>query len=133
MSDDLNNKIKQIADLLGQDNMPDNVKGLISLLANSASGESSSPKEVSKSSGENTKNSDDIRQASNDLAQNMDMIRKATSLMSRMNSVSDPRINLLQAIKPFLNNRRQTKLNNCVNILRMSSLVRLIDDNEKGS
>ena len=33
MSDDLNKKVQQIAQLLGHDNVPDNVKELISLLS----------------------------------------------------------------------------------------------------
>jgi len=125
MSDDLNKKIKQVAEALGQEDMPDNIKGLISLLASSMSNEDSSPKEGSKSSGES-------RESRNDMAENMEMMRKITGIMSRMNSVNDPRINLLHAIKPFLGSKRQSKLNNCVNLLRMSSIVRLIDENEKG-
>lgn len=124
MSEDLNKKIKQIADALGQENIPDNVKGLLSLFANSISDEKSSSKEDNSSS-------DEGKESKNELAENVDMIRKVTDVMSKLNSINDPRINLLQAIKPFLNNRRQSKLNNCVNILRMSSLVKLIEENEK--
>jgi len=126
MSDDLDKKIKQIADVLGQGDMPDNLKGLLSVLADSMSGEKPSQK------GEADKQKD-RGESKNELAENMDMIRKVTTIMNKMSSVNDPRINLLQAIKPFLNSRRQGKLNNCVNILRMSSMVKLLDEGEKGS
>jgi hypothetical protein len=126
MSDEMNNKIKQIAKALGQEDMSDNLVNLISAFANSVSNESSSSKE------ENSRQASS-NEINTDLADNIDMVRKFTNIMSRINSINDPRINLLHAIKPFLNSRRQSKLNNCVNILRMSSAIRLIDESEKGS
>jgi len=126
MSEDLNKTIKQIADALGQDGMPDNMKGLLSLLSNSIS-TGSSPSE------EQNTEQEDKKDQKNALTENMDMMRTVSKIMSRLNSVNDPRINLLHAVKPFLSNKRQSKLNNCVNILRMSSLVKLIDEGEKGS
>jgi len=126
MDDDMNKKIKQIASALGQENVPDNLVNLISAFANSISNENSSSKE------ENSRQASD-NGVDRELADNMDMVRKFTDILSRMNSINDPRINLLYAIKPFLNSRRQSKLKNCVNILRMSSALRLMDESEKGS
>ena len=126
MSDDLGKKIKQITDLLGQDNMPDNIKGLLSLLANSGN-----QKET-----EQTKSSEMIpvkeeRSSKNEFEDNLEMIRKVKNVMDRLNTKDDPRINLLNAIKPFLNNTRQKKLNNCVKILHMHNLTKYVDEHDK--
>lgn len=127
MSEDLNKTIKQITDMLSQENLPDNVKGLLSLFANSGGNEGSSPK-VSDS-----RPAAEEKVERNELDENIDMMRKVKKVMDKMSSSSDPRINLLSALRPFLNSRRQKKLNNCVNLLRMSSLTRLFENDEKGS
>lgn len=127
MSEDLNKKIKQITDILGQDNMPENIKGLLSLLAGTGTGADSPP---------NVSNSGELKEEKpvrSELEDNIDMLRKAKVMMDRLNTVNDPRVNLLVAIKPFLCNRRQKKLSGCLNILRMSSLARFMDDTEKGA
>lgn len=129
MSEDLNKKIKQITDILGQDNMPENIKGLLTLLAGSQTGPGSDPPPNSGSSGELTQE----KPVRSELEDNIDMLRKAKSIMDRLNNDNDPRINLLIAIKPFLSNRRQKKLSGCLNMLRMSNLARFMDDNEKGA
>lgn len=126
MSDDMNKKIKQITDLLGQEKLPDNLMGLLSLLASSGGKEEAPPKApeppVMK----------EERQERSELEDNMEMFRKVKKVMDKLGNPNDPRINLLFAIKPFLNNRRQKKLSNCINILRMSSLARFVEDQDKG-
>ena len=126
MSEDLNKKVKQIADMLSQENLPDNLKSLLSLLAGSGGGEESSPKTK-----EPLQAKEEGLERSN-LEDNIDMMRKIKKIMDRLNSSNDPRINLLSALKPFLNSRRQKKLNSCINMLRMSRLAKLFEDYEKG-
>ncbi|MCX8129045.1 MAG: hypothetical protein N3I35_02970 [Clostridia bacterium] len=127
MSDDLNKKLKQITDILGQDNMPDNVKGLLSLLTNPNNKEESvSPKVTEPPSPREEKSE------RSELDENMEMIRKVRKVMDKLNINNDPRVNLLTAIKPFLNSKRQKKLGNCIKMLQMSSLTKLVDDQDKG-
>ena len=126
MSEDLNKKVKQIADMLSQENLPNNLKSLLSLLAGSGGGEESSPKTK-----ESLPAKEEGLERSN-LEDNIDMMRKIKKIMDRLNSSNDPRINLLSALKPFLNSRRQKKLNSCINMLRMSRLAKLFEDYEKG-
>ena len=120
MSDDLNKKIKQITDILGQENLPDNVKGLLSLLAGSGG----------KSENNNTEAvvQKEERTDKTELEDNIDMLRRIKKVMDRVNSHNDPRVNLLNAIKPFLNSKRQKSLNNCVKLLRVSGLTKYFDD-----
>lgn len=125
MSDELNNKIKQLADMLGQDSMPDNIKGLLSLLASSAPKEEASPRQNEipfKREDTQTKPEAD---------ENLEMVRKLKSMMDRVNPSSDPRLNLITAIKPFLNSKRQQKLSNCMMLLQMSRMSRFMDDSQK--
>lgn len=123
MSDDLNKKIKQIADILNQDTLPDNLKGLLSLLSSPGSSQESPPPE--------TPDIKEERTSKGEMDDSIDMIRKVKNVMDRMNSANDPRIGLLTAIKPFLSSRRQSKLNNCVNMIRLASVTRLMDDTNK--
>jgi len=132
MSEDLNKKIKQLADLLAQENMQDNIKGLLSLLASKNTGADTDYSSKASSSREPVESKEE-KSVRSDMEDNIDMLRKAKVIMDRLNNVNDPRINLLMAIKPFLNSRRQKKLSGCLNIIRMSNLARLMEDNEKGA
>lgn len=125
MSDDLNKKIMQIADMLGQEGMPENIKGLLSLLSSSGSSEEAPPRQndiAVKKEDKHTKS---------DFDDSFEMMRKVKGMMDRVNPSSDPRLNLITAIKPFLNSKRQQKLSNCMMLLQMSRLSRLMDNNEK--
>lgn len=124
MSDDLSNKIRQISDMLGQEKMPEGVMGLLSMLAGSGSKEETTSKatEIPVKAERIDKN--------NDADDSFEMLRKVKKIMDKTTTVNDPRISLLNSIKPFLGNKRQKKLANCINILRMSSLTRLLDDND---
>jgi hypothetical protein len=124
LSDDLNKKIKQITDILGQDNLPDNVQSLLSLLSGAVNKEEASAKPNDKV----VQKEDRIEK--NDADDNIDLIRKAKKVMDRLSNNNDPRINLLTAIKPFLNNKRQQKIGNCIKILHMTRLTSLMDEHE---
>jgi predicted unusual protein kinase regulating ubiquinone biosynthesis (AarF/ABC1/UbiB family) len=122
MSDDLNKKIKQI---LGQENIPDNVKGLLSLLTNSSPKEEPAPHNM-----ENQFSAKEERREKSDLEENLEMVRKITKVMDRVGTNNDPRINLLTAIKPFLSTSRQKKVGNAIKMISMSSVARLLDEND---
>lgn len=129
MSDDLNKKIKQVTDALGQDKLPENIVNLLALLANSSapSGKEENPPKVpdAPSPIEET-------QVRSGPVPETDMLAKVRRAMDRMGSINDPRINLLTAIKPFMSAGRQKKINNCINLLKISGLTRLLDENGKG-
>lgn len=128
MSEDLNKKLSQIADILGQEGMPDNIKGLLSLL--SSSGNSGNKEETPpKQSDAPIRREEKLLKP--DMDDSLEMIRKVKSLMDRTNTSNDPRLNLITAIKPFLNRKRQQKLGNCMMLLQMSRLSGFMDENEK--
>jgi hypothetical protein len=125
--DDLSKKIQQIAELLGQDSMPDNVKGLLSVLTGSLSGKEDSPANAAGAEQENDERSSPPAEA----ADTYEMLDRAKQLMNKMGMGNDPRINLLHAIKPFMGNKRQQKISTCIKILQMASLTKLMDFKDK--
>ncbi len=129
MSDDMGDKIKQIAEMLGQDSnsgIPDNVKGLLNMFmsSNNSKDETSSD----DNSSEKEKPSEDSSRAdTDDLA---DMARKMKKAMNMLNTNNDPRVNLLNAIKPYLNDNRQKKLQKCMKIIKIGGLTKMLDESE---
>jgi hypothetical protein len=149
MSDDLGKKIQQIAEMLGQDSVPDNVKELVALLANSLSSKEGTSDKADPSDGtvpstgtfpsgtvSSTGTASSSGEASekpsiNDLLNNPELANTARKALSKMNSGNDPRINLLHAIKPFMNNKRQKKIGTCIQLLQVAGLSRLINEQDK--
>lgn len=145
MSDDFNKKLKQITEMLGaSENMPENLSGLLSMLASSASKDQSPPPtsetETQKerapfkiNSHESLSQEKTVKEErnNNDLQENMEMLRKVKGIMDAMKNTNDPRINLLTAISPFLSNNRQKKIGNCIKMFQMAQITRLMNDSEK--
>ncbi len=128
MSDDMGDKIKQIADMLGQNsnpNIPDNVKGLLSMLMsnNNTKDDDSSEDPPKTRGGDNSSN--------NEADEFADMARKMKKAMGKINTGNDPRVTLLNAIRPYLNKNRQRKLQTCIKLMRIGSLTQLLDDSEE--
>lgn len=132
MSDDMSEKIKQIADILGQNsnpNIPDNIKGLLSMLMpNNSSNDDSKSEDISEDPPQ-TRGSDNS--SSSEADDFSDMARKMKKALGKLNSGNDPRVNLLNAIRPYLNKNRQRKLQTCIKLMRIGSLAQLLDDSEE--
>ncbi|MDP4113703.1 MAG: hypothetical protein Q8924_16445 [Bacillota bacterium] len=133
MSDDLGKKIQQIAEMLGQDTVPDNVKELVALLANSMRSKEPASETAAAPAAEVPEKADDIKEASSESnrpAENNELMKVARKALESVNTVNDPRINLLHAIKPFMNSKRQKKIGNCIQLLQVASLSRLLNEQE---
>lgn len=135
MSDDLGKKVQQIVQMLGQENVPDNLKELVTLLASSLGKKEDNigqPASSDADTVEKPANTDTVEKSSNpESAVSTEMLDTASNTLNRLNTGSDPRINLLQAIKPFMNNKRQKKIGNCIQLLQVASLSRLLNEHEK--
>jgi|BioPla2DNA2_1021312.scaffolds.fasta_scaffold01095_6 hypothetical protein len=144
MNDDFNKKLKQISEMLGgNEKASENLSSLLSLLADSngkdQSTTTSADTEVQKVKDEsNTNTIDSIPKlkvkneetSKNNFQNNAEMMRTIKTIMDTMQNMSDPRINLLTAIRPFLNNNRQKKLGNCIRLFQMTQLTKLMADTE---
>lgn len=124
MSDDLNKKIKQITDILGQEKLPDHLQNLLSILANSAQNEDPSPGRP-EGAVPNEGFSENV-----DMGEPSEKNRKPKKTPEKFISNQDPRVSLLLAIKPFLSNYRQKKVGDCLKILQLSRIANLLDENE---
>ena len=129
MSDEMGDKFKQIAEMLGQNsntNIPDNVKGLLNMfMSNSSTKEENAPEDNPQTQ---KTNDDSSRSETDDTA---DMARKMKKAMTMLNTTTnDPKVNLLNAIRPYLNKDRQRKLQTCMKIIKIGGLTKILDDSE---
>jgi hypothetical protein len=133
--DDLNIKFKQIAQMLGKDNIniPDNLGSILSMLASSAPKDQVSQKQQEHTTQFENKEIKEESSVKNSLEDNMDMMRKVSTIMDGMRNVNDPRVNLLTAISPFLNNTRQKKIGSCIKLFQMTQITRMMTDIEKNN
>jgi len=69
--------------------------------------------------------------AQNNMDDNVEMMRKIKTIMDSMRNINDPRINLLTAIRPFLNSSRQKKISNCIKLFQMTQVTRMLTEMEK--
>ena len=60
-------------------------------------------------------------------------IVKIKSIMDTLNKKNDPKSNLLYSLKPYLRKSRQAKLDQYVNILKISQVASLFSKNEEES
>ncbi|NLL06981.1 MAG: hypothetical protein GX270_14625 [Clostridiaceae bacterium] len=122
--------------MLGKENVnvPDNLGNILSMLANSSSKEQSpqKPEEQTPTQPQN-KITNENSDTKNSLDDNVEMMRKVKTIMDGMRSINDPRINLLTAISPFLNNSRQKKIGNCVKLFQMTQVTRMMTEMEKNN
>ena len=58
-------------------------------------------------------------------------IMKVKSIMETMNNKDDPKANLLYSLKPYLRKSKQEKLDQYINLLKISQVTKLFK-NEKG-
>ncbi|MHB8064412.1 MAG: hypothetical protein ACYDG2_17570, partial [Ruminiclostridium sp.] len=59
-----------------------------------------------------------------------DMSRKMKKAMNMLNAPNDPKVNLLNAIRPYLNKKRQRKLQTCMKLIKMGGLTKLFDESD---
>lgn len=135
--DDLGKKIQQIAELLGQEKMPDNVKDLLSVLSGSFSDNENSKDKAPGIAGTSNENPEtENRKSSNipfntDSSDSTELLVRAKKMMDKLGTGNDPRVNLLHAIRPFMSGKRQQKIGHCLKILQLASLTKLLDLGDK--
>jgi hypothetical protein len=58
----------------------------------------------------------------------MDAIMKIKKMYDKITSADDPRINLLLALKPYLNTKRQNKLDTAIKVVHLSKLTTIMSE-----
>lgn len=97
---------------------PDMISNLASVLKNNSSSESSAD-----SSDNNNSSSSNI---------DFETILKIKSIMETLNKKNDPRSNLLYSLKPYLRESRQKKIDQYVNLFKITEISNLFK-NETGA
>lgn len=120
MSDELDRSIKQAMEILSQ---PEKLKGMLELLGGSMGNQG-----PSQPQGEAPPNKNESSGSADALGNNMEFLSRAQDMMRVLNA-SDPRVNLLTAVTPFLSKNRQKRVNECVQFIRVSKLLPLLFGN----
>lgn len=115
MSDDLTEKIQQLKDMLNNNQLPDNLKNMMDLMS-SASQDKEKPQSTAL--------------ASNDGSNNEAMIKKIKKMMDSKKQINDPRLNLLSALKPYLGQKRQQRIDSCSKLLNFIQVSSLLNDDD---
>lgn len=123
MDAELNNKIKEIGSLFGLNELPDNMDEIVNSVLNNIGNNNS---QLDKINCEQNVNGNDNQ---NDLPGDID-ITKILELLNKyrqssMLAKNDDKIKLLYALRPFLNDKRKSKLKNCVTMLTLAKMVEI--------
>jgi vacuolar-type H+-ATPase catalytic subunit A/Vma1 len=113
MSDDLTEKIQQLKDMLNNDQLPDNLKNMMNLLSNN---------DKTQSVDNNT--------GIDNLLDNQAMIMKIKKIMDNKNQINDPRITLLNALKPYLCQKRQSRIDSCSSLLNFIQILSFLKEDD---
>ena len=143
MDNVFNDKIKEIGNMFGISEMPDNIGDIVSSLLTSSSESSAEKSEPEEQTSANAKteqscmSSPDIghtnkKTSSSDFLEDID-IAKVLKLLdkykeAKKNKEKDKKIQLLYAVEPFLNEKRKDKVNNCVKFLTFADLAKEFKD-----
>lgn len=117
---------------------PEMINNLANMLGSSNSDSSNTSNNTSSSNNSNSStntNSTDNNDSNNfnDFTSGIDIqtIFKIKSIMENLNKKDDPKSNLLYSLKPYLREPRQKKLDQYVNLLKISQITGFFK-NEKG-
>lgn len=134
MADDLDKKIKQIADMFGVSDTS-GLKNIVENIMPSNSGSTqSTPQHESNYSPNDEAPTPSPNYRNNGI--NMNLLNQASEMMNMFNNVSDSRITLLSSVQPFLRTQRQQRLGGAIQLLKVltiiSSISPTINRNPKG-
>ena len=105
---------------------PDMINNIVNMLKNS---QDSNTENASNS--DNPEGTDNTNNMQNDSMLDLETIMKIKKIMETMNNKNDPKANLLYSLKPYLRKSKQAKLDQYVNLLKISQVTNLFK-NEKG-
>lgn len=122
MSQGMDDKIRQISEML---NSPDAQDGIRNLFSSLGASRSTMPAETGLQASEAADT--DLPFSSGPLpqpSQESDWINYIQNMLGQMNNVQDSRINLLRSVHPFLNPNRRERCATCMNILKVASILK---------
>ncbi len=150
MSNNMDDLFANVKKMVDSGNIPDDIKQMMNnLQSNSSNSTTTSPSNgndlnnmlgqispeminnlssMLNSSTQNSNNHNSNNSTSN-LNFDMNTIMKMKSIMENMNNKNDPRANLLYSLKPYLRDSKKDKLDQYVNLLNVSKIAELMNNN----
>ncbi len=108
MSDNMSNLMNQISNMLNSNEIPDDIKNMMSNLSKSQKDSSTS----------NTASPNEISNSSQAPDLDIETIMKIKKIMDSMKETkNDPRANLLRSLKPYLKDSRKEKVEQYIQFL----------------
>lgn len=108
MSDNISNLMNQISNMLNSNEIPDDIKNMMSNLSKSKKDSSTS----------NTASPNEISNSSQAPDLDIETIMKIKKIMDSMKETkNDPRANLLRSLKPYLKDSRKEKVEQYIQFL----------------
>lgn len=108
---------------------PDMINNLAGMLKNSNIFNNSSSKTQENTEKNDTNSNTNSENFTNSI--DIETIMKMKTIMEALNKNNDPRSNLLYSLKPYLRESRQKKIDQYVNLFKITSITNLLK-NEKG-
>ena len=104
---------------------PDMVNNLFNMLnSNSSSNSNTSPDNSASGTSYNSSDSSNSNESSfNNNGIDFETILKMKNIIDKMNTKNDPRSNLLQSLKPYLNDSRKSKVDQYIQLMNMSKVL----------
>ncbi len=117
-NEDMSDVFEKLNNIAGKNNVsPDMVNNLFNMLNNSNSSNNVNNSSDSSNSNNNQSNENN----SNGI--DIETIMKMKSIIDKMNVKDDPRANLLQSLKPYLKESRQSKVDQYIQLMNMSKVM----------
>ena len=109
---------------------PEMISNLTNILKNNSSNNSNKSKKDSDNNDNNEKNNSNPNTYNTN---NIDIetILKMKSMLEELNKKDDPRSNLLYSLKPYLRKTRQEKIDEYINLFKITKITEILK-NEKG-
>lgn len=116
MSEDISEKLQQLKEMLNNNQLPDNLKNVMSLMSNSPQQSSSS---------ENSQNNSFTNNSSPEI-----LITKVKRIIDKKKQDNDPRMNLLSSLRPYLSQKRQERVDSCIKFMDIAFLSKILKDED---
>lgn len=147
MSNNMDELFANVKKMVDSGNIPDDVKQMMNNFQASSNNQNNSqtpdlnnilnnfsPEMINNLSSMLNSNNQNTSQNSNSGNSNnfnldMNTIMKMKSIMENMNNKNDPRANLLYSLKPYLRDSKKEKLDQYVNMLNVSKIAEIMNQN----
>ena len=115
--------INKLNNITGQNNIsPDMVNSLFNMINNNNSSNNKNPSIHSDNNSSNqTYKSENSSLNNNGI--DIETIMRMKAIIDKMNTKDDPRSNLLQSLKPYLNDSRKSKIDQYIQLMNMSKVI----------